>query len=264
MPLSSSQYTLPPYEDYAPSPTVVDRSLSVSDWTPTPPPPDIHGHPEMEHVHIFNLQQTSRNLQSLRPTQKTSNLPSYTASSSEEPQYLALPTYRVKCVSSTGFMNRKPDMTVTRVDEGLEYPVADARFDRLTAKTTITYTEAGKEQALELESGMTQKYTLVVDDMICHWQPGPTKRILELITLDDLLLASFAYAQEPNYTGYAPPTKQGEAGVLHVSEKLVDGQIALEQVLCSAVVMVERKKRRAAKMGAMEGSMGCGIGGGYA
>lgn len=218
----------------------------------------------MEHVHTFNLQQTSKNLQTLMPTQKTSNLPSYTASSDEEPDYLALPTYEVKCVSSTGFMNRKPDMTVTRVDEGAGRQVADARFDRLTAKTTITYSEAGKEQVLELESGMTQKYTLVIDDMICHWQPGPTRRVIELITLDDLLLASFAYSQEPNYTGYAPPTKQGEAGVLHVSEKLVDGQVALEQVLCSAVVMVERKKRRAAKMGTMEGAMGCGVGGGYA
>ena len=263
MPLSSSQDTPPPYGCYAPSSTPVDRSLSATDWTPTPPP-DVNGHPEMEHVHTFQLQQTSRNLQTLKPTQKTSNLPSYTASSLEEPQYLSLPTYKVKSVFSTGFMSRKPDMIVTRVDEGQEIRVADARFDRLTASTSITYTDGGKEQVLELESGMTQKYTLVIDDMICHWQPGPTKRIMELITLDDLLLASFAYAQEPNYTGYAPPTKQGEAGVLHVSEKLVDGQIALEQVLCSAVVMVERKKRRAAKMGAMEGSMGCGIAGGAA
>ena len=69
----------------------------------------------MEHVHTFNLQQTSKNLQTLMPTQKTSNLPSYTASSNEEQKYLALPTYKVKCVSSTSFMNRKPDMTVTRV-----------------------------------------------------------------------------------------------------------------------------------------------------
>ena len=206
----------------------------------------------MEHVHTFNLRQTSRNIQSLIPTQKSSNLPSYTASSTEEPEYMTLPTYNVKSNSSAGFMNRKPDMSVTRVDEGKDRRVADARFDRLTARTNITYPEGGQSQELELESGMTQRYTLKINDTICHWQPGPTRRILELMTEDELLLASFTYAQEPNYTGHAAPTKEGEVGILHVSErleKMVGDQSGLEQVLCSGVVLVERKKRRAANMG---------------
>ena len=238
-------------------------SAAAGEWEPAPPP-DVIGHPEMEDVHTFNLQQTSKNLQTLIPTQKTSNLPSYTASSAEEPQYMPLPTYKIKCITSTGFMNRKPDMTVTCVDGGLEHRVAEARFDTLTTRTYITYPEAGKTQDLELESGMTQKYMLIVNGTLCHWQPGPMKRVIELMTVDETLLASFAFAQEPKYTGYAPPTKQGHAGTLHVSEKLeklVGGQTALEQVLCSAVVMVERKKRRAAKMGGMEGGI-ANLGGG--
>ena len=226
-----------------------------AEWIPAPPP-EMVGHPEMEHVHTFNLRQTSRNVQTLVPTQKSSNLPGYTASSTEEPEYMPLPTYNVKSNASAGFMNRKPDMNITRIDEGKERRVADARFDRLSARTNISYPDLAVTQELELESGMTQKYTLSVNDSICHWQPGPSKRIFELMTDDELLLASFTYAQEPNYTGHAPPTKQGEVGILHVSEKLeklVGGQIALEQVLCSAVVMVERRKRRAANMGSVGG-----------
>lgn len=246
-----------PPEYYAPPPVPIARSMTAfaREWTPAPPP-EVVGHPEMEHVHTFNLHQTSRNTQALIPTQKNSNLPSYTASSVQEPEYMPLPTYHVKSYASAGFMNRKPDMTVTRVDDGKDTRVADARFDRLTARTNITYPETTVSQELELESGMTQKYTLVINHMMCHWQPGLSKRIFELMTEDEMLLASFAYAQEPNYTGHAPPTKNGEVGILHVSEKLeklVGGQTALQQVLCSAVVMVERKKRRAANMGSCGG-----------
>ena len=251
MALSRSQTMLPEY--YAPPATPITRSMSaaVGEWIPAPPPETV-GHPEMEHVHTFNLRQTSRNIQTLIPTQKNSNLPSYTASSAEEPEYMTLPTYNVKSNTSAGFMNRKPDMSVTRVDEGKDQRVAEARFDRLTSRTNITYPEGGQSQELALESGMTQKYTLRINDTICHWQPGPTRRIFELMTEDELLLASFTYAQEPNYTGHASPTKEGEVGILHVSErleKMVGGQAGLEQVLCSAVVLVERKKRRAANMG---------------
>lgn len=147
-------------------------------------------------------------------------------------------------------------MTVTRVDEGQNRRVAEARFDRLTSRTNITYPETAVSQELELESGMNQKYTLVVNKSVCDWQPSPSKRIFELMTEDEMVLASFTYAQEPNYTGHALPTKKGDVGIIHVSDKLetlIGGQSALEQVLWSAVVMVERKKRRAANMGSCGG-----------
>lgn len=84
-------------------------------------------------------------------------------------------------------------------------------------------------------------------------------------------MACWTYANEPNRWGHANEDAAGEVGVLQVSQRLFgcgaeDGQLeqegegdeegirkekekVLEQVLCSAVVLVERIKRRSASLG---------------
>ena len=76
---------------------------------------------------------------------------------------------------------------------------------------------------------------------------------MELRSTEEELMACFTYANEPNRYGYAKEDASGEVGVLQVNEHLGGDKGALEQVLCSAVVLVERTKRRAMALGMVNG-----------
>ena len=69
-------------------------------------------------------------------------------------------------------------------------------------------------------------------------------------------MACFTYANEPNRYGYAKEDASGELGLLQVSERLGGDERALEQVLYSAAVLVERTKRRAMTLGMVIGKKG--------
>jgi len=225
------------------------------DSEPEPPPPAWH--PTLEEFDIYHLQQTTPDTQTLTPAERLSSLPSYNASTSPSGNDifhpLILPTYTIKSKPSAGFMNRKPDMLMLRSSDTDAPPTctAEVRFDRISSRTLISYPLSQISQEMDVESSLTQKLLVTIDGEHCTWQPadGQSKRCVELRSTEEGLMACFTYANEPNRYGYAKEDASGDVGVLQVSERLRGGEGALEQVLCSAAVLVERTKRRAQNLG---------------
>jgi len=221
------------------------------DSDPEPPPPAWH--PTLEYFDIYHLQQATRDTQTLTPAERLSSLPSYNASTNPSgddiipPQIL--PTYTIKSKPSAGFMNRKPDMLMLRSSDtdASHTCTAEIRFDRTSSRTFISYPSSQTSQEMDVESSLTQKHLVTIDSEHCTWQPadGQSKRCVELRSIEEGLMACFTYANEPNRYGYAKEDASGDVGVLQVSERLRGGEAALEQVLCSAAILVERTKRRA-------------------
>ncbi|KAL8832843.1 MAG: hypothetical protein Q9191_000027 [Dirinaria sp. TL-2023a] len=278
------------------------QSTSSADWQPELPstdePPPPAWYPNLDLFTLYHLRQTSPTTQTLVPAQRLSSLPSYACTTSTtEPTVrpdndCTLPTYTIKSNASARFMNRKPDMLLTRHDLSIETDtsnhtsnepstktasttVAEVRFDRVSSRTFLTFPSHGPKSSSEMdvESSLTQKHLLLIDGSVCMWQPTDpdSKRCLELRSRDEGLMACWTYANEPNRWGHAKEDAAGEVGVLQVSDRLFgcgadDGQLeregegdeegirgenekVLEQVLCSAVVLVERIKRRSASLG---------------
>lgn len=253
------------------STTQSSSSIPSVPWEP-PPPSDPHPdsetdlpppawHPTLEEFDIYYLQQTTRDTQTLTPAERLSSLPSYNASTSPSGDDafhpLILPAYTIKSKTSAGFMNRKPDMLMLRSSDTGASPTctAEVRFDRVSSRTLISYPSSQTSQEMDVESSRTQKLLVTIDGEHCTWQPadGQSKRCVELRSTEEGLMACFTYANEPNRFGYAKEDASGDVGVLQVSELLRGGEGALEQVLCSAAVLVERNKRRAQSLG-MDGN----------
>lgn len=287
------------------TPTVTSgQSTPSTDWQPEPPstdePPPPAWYPTLDLFTLYHLRQISPTTQTLVPAQRLSSLPSYacttstTESTVQPDNNCTLPTYTIKSNATTRFMNRKPDMLLTRHDPSLDTDtsnrvanepsaknasttttVAEVRFDRVSSRTFLSYPSHGPKSSSEMdvESSLTQKHLLIIDRRVCMWQPTDpdSKRCLELRSRYEGLMACWTYANEPNRWGHAKEDAAGEVGVLQVSQRLFgceadDGQLegggeeereetrkekekVLEQVLCSAVVLVERIKRRSASLG---------------
>ena len=278
------------------------QSIPSTDWQPEPPsvdePPPPAWYPALDLFTLYHLRQTSPTTQTLVPAQRLSSLPSYACTTSTTESTVqpdndrTLSTYTIKSNSNARFMNRKPDMLLTRHDPSFDTDnslrtsnepspktssttVAEVRFDRVSPRTFLSYPSHGPESSSEMdvESSLTQKHRLIIDKRVYIWQPTEpdSKRCLELRSRDDGLMACWSYANEPNRWGHAKEDAAGEVGVLQVSQRLFSGEEEvgqleggdpeegeerrkekeklLEQVLCSAVVLVERIKRRSASLG---------------
>lgn len=256
-------------------------------WQPLPPfdppvetasePPPPAWHPTLDEYDIYYLQQTACDAQTLVPAQRLSALPSYTSSTADvsnpatNSPLSILPSYTIKSNPSAGFMNRKPDVlmfrsstTSTSEDAALGALAAEVRFNRTSSRTLIYYPSSDRYQEMDVESSLTQRHRVSIDSSICIWGPGDgeSKRCLELRSQEEGLIACFTYANEPNRFGYAQEDSGGSVGILQVKERLEGGEETLEQVLCSAVVLVERTKRRAQNLGMAGGRKGSWAGAG--
>ena len=196
----------------------------------------------MEASQNYVLRQTSPNTQTLEKMLATtfeSTPPSYTITSN--------PT--------GGFMNRHPHMVITKHEGGLNVRFAEVRFEIYGYDTTILYKDAGFSQVLALEDRREHKYQLSIDAVAHWWQPlGPSKAVLELTNHAGKKVALFVYAEEgAQRRASAPATlkhfETEKIGELHIVDEFDGNPLALEQILCTAIVVVERAKRRATNPG---------------
>jgi hypothetical protein len=164
-------------------------------------------------------------------------------------------TYDVVSRETGGFMNKKPHMVITRQQNGMKYDCAEVRFDNYSSGTTIVYKGNGVSQSLALESSLDQRYECRIQDALHWWQPtGPSRRELELTNTAGESVALFTYANEVALTtgartGSKKQVKSEDVGKLQILQRPEGGMSAAEQILCTALAVIERGKRRAANVG---------------
>ena len=154
-------------------------------------------------------------------------------------------------------MNRKPHVIITTndSDESLNRPMAEGRFDTHGTGTTITYSHEPNMQMiqrLELEDSASQRLKTTIWGHDHWWMPNPGNRaVLELTNETDEIVARFVHSGPVSQmTGFGTRESAGkkrmdkeELGDLHIVDALAEGGRA--EVICSAMVVVERAKRRA-------------------
>lgn len=154
-------------------------------------------------------------------------------------------------------MNRKPHVIITtsESDNSLNRPLAEGRFDIHGTGTTITYSHEPNMQMiqrLELEDSISQKLRTTIWGHEHWWMPNPgNKAVLELTNEMNEIVARFVHTGHVSQmTGFGrgdssgkKRTDQEELGDLHIVDTLAEGGRA--EVICSAMVVVERAKRRA-------------------
>ena len=137
--------------------------------------------------------------------------------------------------------------------------VAEARFEIHSTGTNIIYTSFSlppREQRLELINSQFQILRTTIGGNNHCWQPFPgNKAVLELLNEVEETVARFIFNTDSVSTNgpgmgrrKSVPAEQ-EVGELQIVEALAGGDRGKEEVICSAVVAVERARRRAVNIG---------------
>ena len=214
--------------------------------------PIYHPEDSASHIRSYNLRQTSPSTQTLSLQEGAS----------------LTPLYEIKSHKTGGFMNRKPHVVITSSEEGR--PVAEGRFDIHGTGTAISYPH-GDTQRLELENSLAQVLRTRVHGSNLWWQPHPgNKGVLELTNEADEIVARFVYSLAalqrtgswPDRVGSASSTRKNkqdhDMGELQVISSPEFDESAYDRILCSAIVVIERAKRRAANMAKTDQGPPCG------
>ena len=149
-------------------------------------------------------------------------------------------------------MNRKPHVVISGTDE--TKVIAEGRFDHLATGTNKSYINPPRTHTLDLENSRMQLLKTTIGGQDHWWQPHPGNRdVLELTNETEEIVARFIYAAPVSVrTGSVGSTKDAsketDLGELSVIEALYDTDTGLEEILCSALVVIERARRRAANM----------------
>ena len=237
----------------------ISPSSSTSDMSDEPPPyspqalrdilPLYHPANTNHHVSIYTLSQTSPDhlLLTLRD-QPSESATTYTST---------LPVCKIRTYKTGGFMNRKPHVVITTgdCDESLNRPLAEGRFDIHGTGTTITYSHMPNlqmTQRLELEDSVSQRLKTTMWGRNYWWMPNPGNRaVLELTNEMGEIVARFMHTGPVSQmtgsgirsAGGKNKIERAELGNLHVVDALAEG--GREEIICGAMVVVERAKRRA-------------------
>ena len=232
--------------------TITDMSDELPPYSPqalTDILPIYHPADTNHHISIYTLHQTSPDSLIL-----TIRDPPVESATTYNP---TLPVCKIRTNKTGGFMNRKPHVIITtgECDESLNRPLAEGRFDTHGTGTTISYSHKPYMrmiQRLELEDSLTQRLRTTIWGHEHWWMPSPgNKGVLELTNEMDEIVARFVHTVPVSQmTGSgrrgASGKKTGEReelGDLHIVDALAEG--GREEVICSAMVVVERVKRRA-------------------
>jgi len=152
-------------------------------------------------------------------------------------------------------MNRHPHMVIIKHEGGLNTCLAEVRFEMYGYGTKIDYKDAGIVQALDLSDNHEQRYHFSLGGKSHWWQPlGPSKAVMELTKDDGKRVALFVRAEEvaPRRASAPATAKHFEAenvGEIHITDEFASGPVDLDQILCTAIAVVERVKRRATNPG---------------
>ena len=182
------------------------------------------------HVSTYVLRQTAPNIQTLSFAEDNSSAP----------------LYYIKTFKTGGFMNRKPHVIITR-ELNDKIGIAEARFDIHGTGTTVSHTNPPSVQRLELEDSRAQLLKTEIDGMDRWWQPFPgNKDVVELTNGVEEMLARFVLNKTPPSSPTKKRSQEVEVGRLYVVDGLVPGERERLETVCSAIVVIERTRRRAA------------------
>lgn len=156
-------------------------------------------------------------------------------------------------------MNRKPHVIISSL--GQSKPIAEGRFDIHGTGTSISYFQPPSTQLIDLLNSQAQLLRTTVHGSDHWWQPHPgNKAVLELTNETEEIVARFMYAAPVSQRTGSWPTRvdsvseakkdavEMDLGELHVVDGLAGGDSGRDEIVCSAVVVIERAKRRAANM----------------
>jgi hypothetical protein len=147
-----------------------------------------------------------------------------------------------------GFVHRRHHLVITKHEGGLNIHLAEVRFESHGYGTIIAFKAAGVSQSLALKYHHGHQYNVSIDGTDYWWQPlGPSHAVLELTKGAGKKVALFVYAEEVAQRRASAPAslehfQTEDVGEIHVLEELEGGQMMLEQVLCTAIVVVAREK----------------------
>ena len=195
-------------------------------------------YPPMQSYQSLHLKQISSKAQVLTFDQSTSTNP----------------TYNIE-TTTTSFLGHKPDLAISREHNKISQKVAEGNFEKHSAVTKIKYHESKKVEELRPENNQTQRIIGTIDGVAWGWwQPSQVNNLLvEIVAPSNELIARFVYSNDHNFSDKI--IKFGTVlGELQVSEQYASGQTVLDRVVCTAVTLVEREKRRQHKLRGEEGT----------
>lgn len=164
------------------------------------------------------------------------------------------PTYNVE-TTSTSFLGHKPDLAISCEHNNISQKIAIGNFEKYNSISKIRYRDSKKVEELRLEDHQTQRVIGTVDGMPWGWwQPSQVDDLLvEIVAPSNELIARFVYSNDHNFSDKV--IKFGTVlGVLQVNEQYASDQTMLDQVVCMAVTLIEREKRRQHKLRVEEGT----------
>ncbi|KAM0796857.1 hypothetical protein BDR22DRAFT_498718 [Usnea florida] len=192
---------------------------------------------EMEAARAYILQQAFPTVQTLAPL-----------SNPKAPSY----TIRLDTVGS--FLKPQPHMRITQ-DPGALH-AAEVKFQVRGYDSTIIYTDASTSQKITLQNPHEQIFECVIKGKPHWWHPlGPSKSVFELTEAAEKRVALFVYAEgmaqrTGSTSGNHTLAERQKIGEVHFMEDLLQELDTLQQILFSAVVVVEQLKRRATSLAA--------------
>ena len=195
-----------------------------------------HEKQEMEAAQTYILQQAFPTVQTLAPL-----------SNAKAPSY----TIRLDTVGS--FLKPQPHIRITQ-DPGALH-AAEVKFQVRGYDSTVIYTD-GTSQKITLQNPHGQSFECLIKGKPHWWHPlGPSKSVFELTEEAEKRVALFVYAegmaQRTGSTSGNNMLAEGQKiGEVHFMEDFLQDLDTLQQILFSAVVVVEQVKRRATSMAA--------------
>ena len=187
---------------------------------------------EMEAAQTYILQQASRTVQNLVPLCNPKGT-----------------KYTVRLDTVGSFLKPQPRMLVTETLRGLH--VAEIKFQVHGYDATMIYKTASNGRKVALQNTQEQEFETLINGKPHRWHPlGPSKSVLELTQEQNKRVALFVYAEGVAQRTASTPGdherfQEQKIGEIHVIEDLSHEPIALQQILFSAVVVIEQARRRA-------------------
>lgn len=186
----------------------------------------------MEAVHIYQLRQTSRSIQTLVVLRESA----------------ASDVLEIKVHAGPGLLIRKPDMVISRNQNGVLFQIAGVKFEKHGGGFSINHLDLNLTQHLSRENPESQSYIMNLNGRSHAWRPIESKSSLDLTDgKDGRLIARFTYSDSVNYSNSTVIKNGGTLGELLVIKSRSYEPAELEQILCSAIAMVEKRKRLAQK-----------------
>lgn len=186
---------------------------------------------EMEAAQLYILHQTFPTIQTLAPLCNTK-----------------AQSYTIRLDTIGSFLKPQPHMLITQDPGGLH--VAEVKFHTHGYDSTIIYRDDGHSQKLALQNLQDQSFECLINGNLHWWHPlGPSKSVFELTDEAKKMVALFVYAEGlARRTGFTSDNhklfQEQKIGEVHIMKDYLREPIALQQILFSAVVVVEQAKRR--------------------